>query len=129
MENNDQEKGGLFQKGGKGGPGRPPGSLNVKKVLRAAEVLSDAKRHPITELIKLADECGDKPKERDFRRDIWFRILTYIEGQQTEPTKFAPETPEESVESAAAILDALKKLSEPLEPKPVTPPGKANGPA
>ena len=117
---------GLFEKGGKPGPGRPPGSQNVKKVLRVAEVLADAKRHPITELMKLADECGDNPKHREIRLSIWFRILTYIEGQQTEPTKFTPETPAESVESAAAILEALKTFSQPLEPKATPGP---NGPA
>ena len=109
---------GLFEKGGKPGPGRPPGSKNLKKVLRVQEVLSDAKRHPITELIRLADECKDTPKDREFKREIWFKILTFIEAPQTEPAVFAPETPEESVESAKQIMDALKALSEPLEPKP-----------
>lgn len=118
METNpaDNEKK-LFQPGGPGGPGRPKGSKSVKSLLRAAEVLTEGGRHPVAELIKLADECVGKRKEdRVFKRDIWLAILPYVEAPQTEPTPLIPQTPEESVEFAQQVMASLTLLSKPLEP-------------
>lgn len=96
-------------------PGRPKGSKSVKSLLRASEVLADASRHPITELIKIADENETTP---GMRRDIWLAILPYIEAPQTEPTPMVPQTSDESVEAAAEVMKHLVALSEPLDDNP-----------
>lgn len=97
-----------FSNGNPGGPGRPKGRGNVKKILRAVEVLRGINRSPIAELVKLADET----KDLRLRADIWMEINHYCEAPQKEPVRLPPETPEESVENALAAQNILKKMED-----------------
>ncbi len=100
-----------FQKGHPGGPGRPKG---VKVILRVSTVLAEAGVHPATKLIELANAPGTRP---DLKKEIWETLLGYVEAPQKNPPVLIPDTPQESVESAARTMAALSEISKPLEPK------------
>jgi hypothetical protein len=99
-----------FLPGNPGGPGRPPGVPTVKKILRASEILEQMGRHPITELVKIADESEDV----SFKRDLWLTIQGYCETPL--PPRTVSQTPEESVEAARSAMERLAELSKPLDP-------------
>ena len=101
-----------FEKGGPGGPGRPPGAKNLKTYMRAAQVLAEADRHPILELIKLADES----KDVDFKRSMWLTIMSYAEVPQRDPVPVVSSTPEESAAKVNALFAEAAARSKPIEP-------------
>lgn len=104
--------GGKFEKGCPPGPGRPPGTPTAKRLLAATAVLAEAGRHPILELVKIADEEKDAGK----RWDRWMTIIAYCEAPV--PPRTAASSPEESRERAAAIAAELAAASKPSEPAP-----------
>jgi hypothetical protein len=95
-------------------PGRPPGSKNIKTYVRAALVLAEADRHPILELIKLADES----KDVQFKRDMWLTILSYAEVPQRDPVPFVSSTPEESAAKVNALFAEAAARATPIDPTP-----------
>ena len=100
----------MFQKGKSGNPtGRPKGVKNAKTLLRTAEILLEKNRHPITELIGIADQTTDL----ELKYKIWADINKYVDSPPKDLKPFAPQTPEESVQNAAALLAELKKLEKP----------------
>jgi hypothetical protein len=102
-----------FEPGNPGGPGRPPGTPSAKRLLAAVSILADAGRHPILELVKIADETKDPDK----REERWLRILSYCEAPV--PARTVSSSPEESVARASEVAAHLSELSKPLEPAPV----------
>lgn len=107
----------VFVKGCMPGPGRPVGSKQYKGlgIKRVIDVLREAERHPVKELIAIADRTSDLR----VKRDIWMFLLPYVEAPQKEPFAIKPDVPEDSVTNAAEIAAKLKELSAPLEPKPL----------
>ena len=107
-----------FKKGCAPGPGRPIGSVTIKTYLRTAQVLANAERHPIIELIKLADES----KDIAFKRELWLTILSFTEVPQRDPIPLVSQNPDES----KALVDARwKEANERAKPPtPTTPPAQ-----
>ncbi len=99
-----------FESGNPGGPGRPPGVPSAKRLLAAVSILAEMGRHPIVELVKIADETKDPEK----REEKWLRILAYCEAPV--PPRTVSQSPEDSVEAARAAMAHLTELSKPLEP-------------
>jgi hypothetical protein len=95
--------------------GRPKGSVNKETHITSVKsALILAGRHPVNELIELADSPKSTPA---FKRDIWIHLLGFCEAAQIEPPKHTAETPKESVENAAKTLEYLEALAKPVEPK------------
>lgn len=109
-----------FQTGGPGGPGRPPGAKNLKTYMRAAQVLAEVDRHPIIELIKLADES----KDIEFRKQMWLTIMSFAEVPQRDPVPVVSSTPEESAAKVNALFAeaAARSSSGPASPPPAAQP-------
>lgn len=102
-----------FEKGNNANPlGRPRGS-GIKSLRKAVQVLVELGRHPIEELVKIADDPDTKVA---MRREIWAQIQSFCEAPQTIPTNILPQTPEDSVEAAAQVMAYLDSVSKPLEP-------------
>lgn len=99
-----------FEPGNPGGPGRPPGTPSAKRLLAAVSILAESGRHPILELVKIADETKDPDK----REERWLRILSYCEAPV--PQRTAASSPQESVARASEVAAHLSELSKPFEP-------------
>ena len=95
-------------------PGRPRGPKGIRGLLRAVEVLAELGKHPISELVKLADSTDDEK----LAAQIWMELQKYAEAPQKEPAPIIPDTPEQSVENAAITFEKLQAYAIPLEPKP-----------
>lgn len=104
----------LFEKGGAPGPGRPKGSVSVKTYLRTAQVLANLGRHPIEELIKIADATENTEE----KKNLWLIILSYTEVPQREPVPLVSQTPEESKALADARWAEANAYATPSEPTP-----------
>ena len=103
-----------FEPGGPPGPGRPKGSKSIKTYTRAALILAEDDRHPIRELIKLADAS----KDVEFKRQMWLTILGYAEVPQRDPVPVVSQTPEESKAKVDALWQEASARSTPNEPPP-----------
>lgn len=111
-----KQRGVPFAPGKSGNPnGRKPGSKNKRTLMleRAWQRCDALDFHPIDEMIKLARSEKVTP---GFRLAVCAEIQKYLEGPQPESLPLKPQTPEHSMQAAAAAMDELKKASAPLEP-------------
>lgn len=67
-------------------------------------------RHPVEELVKIADAASDKK----LKADIWMALQGYVEAPQKEAPKPESDIPTESLEAADAMMKHLADLSKPL---------------
>lgn len=105
-----------FEPGNPGGPGRPPGTPSAKRLLAATAILAEHGRHPVLELVKIADEEKDSEK----KWDRWMTIIAYCEAPV--PPRTVASSPEESRDRAAQIAAELAAASKPMEPAAEKPP-------
>src|SRR5581483_11712457 len=87
-------------KGKSGNPsGRTAGVKSLKTLLKVATTLGGLKRHPVEELVRIADraELSSLDGGKELAAKIWADLLKYCEPQkkavETAPEK--PSTPEE----------------------------------
>lgn len=101
----------------KGGPslnpaGRPVGGVNYS----VRHKLNKKGRHPIDELVKLADELKMAGKFAQ-AAEIWLKIQEYVEPKK-KPVETAPErplTPEQSKENVEDMLKLLEEVQDGTE--------------
>ncbi len=106
-----------WQKGKSGHPqGRPAGAKNLKTILKVAATLAGKRRHPVEELIRLADKAefpadGSKP-DKELASNIWRELLKYCEPQKKaiEVAPEKPTTPGESLENAQKLLEEMEQI-------------------
>ncbi len=106
-----------WTKGKSGNPhGRPAGAKNLKSILKVAATLAEKRRHPVDELIRLADKAefpadGSKP-DKELASNIWRDLLKYCEPQKKaiEVAPEKPTTPGESLENAQKLLEEMEQI-------------------
>lgn len=69
-----------FYKGNPGGPGRPKGARSLKNMLKADVVCQQEGRHPISELMRLADKA-EKEGNLDLASTNWKVIQEYCQAK------------------------------------------------
>lgn len=94
--------------------GRPKGAKSLKGILKVAATLAEKKRHPVEELIRIADHAENFPATggKELAAKIWADLLKYCEPQK-KPVETAPEkptTPEESKKNAEEAMKYLQEL-------------------
>lgn len=91
--------------------GRPVGAKSIKGILKVAATLADKKRHPVDELIRLADHA-ELAGKNELAADIWRDLLKYCEPQKKaiESLPEKPTTPEESLENAHKLLEEMESI-------------------
>lgn len=91
--------------------GRPEGAKSLKGLLKVAANLAGKKRHPVDELVRLAD-AAELRGEKELSAKIWQDLLKYCEPQkkavETAPEK--PTTPDESLENAQKLLEQMEQI-------------------
>lgn len=91
--------------------GRPAGAKSIKGILKVAATLAAKRRHPVDELIRLADVAEAQGK-KELAADIWRDLLKYCEPQKkaVESAPEKPTTPDESLENAQKLLEQMEQI-------------------
>lgn len=96
-----------FKKGQPAHPnaGRPKGSLSKKTLLKTTEVLVNANKNPVEEILKLLPFVDEETQIK-----TWLSLLPYIEAKITEIEKPANPAQDAAEKLAEVPSSELKKL-------------------